>query len=588
MASIETARNDLAGRYRRAGESGFRGPRALRFDGAGSPYATLNQMSDSRGITSPDDRLLTTVLDARYRLDSTIGRGGMGTVYRALDTRLDRLVAIKVLRNSDGGDSDRFAAEVKMLARFAHPNLVRIFDAGEIDGYPYLVMELIEGSTLAHRLRQGPLSLAESATIGAGVAAALAQVHNEGIVHRDVKPANVLLDASGTPFLADFGIARLVDTTGITATGLLLGTPAYLAPEQIQGSGVGPPADVYALGLTLLECLTGERTFVGTASEVTAARLHRDPPIPTHVDGRLRTLLGAMTARDPDVRPTSADTARRLSDYLLPVDPANDVTQAVRVGDLGGMGIAASTLPGRSASATTVAMDAARGDTAIYPPAPSTPMPGTPQPDAPRSKASRRALLFALVGVLVVAGVVVGLVVSGRRTPRTATPPPSTPAKIVASSTTVAPTSTTTSTTSTTTTPTTTTIPLPTVTSAVGSFVNAVTTGTASGTIPSDVALQLEQDATDFAAAVANGAPDVADRYNRLVNDVNQAEASGQITDAPTVNALNGSVSSIAAAIAATVTTTTLPTGPAGAGATGTTGTPGGPGNGHGHGHGGG
>src|SRR5664280_3038686 len=180
----------------------------------------------------------------------------MGVVYRARDTRLDRPVAVKVLRAAEDANEERFLAEVRILARFSHANLVRLLDAGDADGRPYLVMDLVDGETLSQRLASTGIAPQQSARIGADVSRALAYVHEQGVVHRDVKPGNVLLDESGVAYLTDFGIARLIDTTGMTATGLTLGTPAYLAPEQIQGGVVGPAADVYALGLVLVECLS--------------------------------------------------------------------------------------------------------------------------------------------------------------------------------------------------------------------------------------------------------------------------------------------------------------------------------------------
>ncbi|MDA8264116.1 MAG: serine/threonine-protein kinase, partial [Actinomycetota bacterium] len=265
-------------------------------------------VEDSPSVSELSDQLL----DSRYRLESLIGRGGMGTVYRALDSRLQRPVAVKILTDAPGADEERFDAEVRTLARLSHPNLVRLLDAGEVDGHLYLVMDLVEGTNLAARLRSGALSEGETVAIGAGVAAALDYVHNEGVIHRDVKPANILLDGRGIAYLTDFGIARLADTSGLTATGTLFGTPAYLAPEQLQGASVGPSADVYGLGLVLIECLTGVRAFTGTLSEVTAGRLLRDPEIPAAFEESWGALLRAMTARDPGQRLAAAAVAAEL------------------------------------------------------------------------------------------------------------------------------------------------------------------------------------------------------------------------------------------------------------------------------------
>ena len=180
------------------------------------------------------------------------------------------------------------------------------------DGRPFIVTDLVEGPTLAERLEVGPLDPDEVLRIGARLADALAHVHRAGIVHRDLKPANVLLGADG-PRLADFGIARALDGTAVTGTGYVVGTAAYLAPEQVRGEWVGPEADVYALGLVLLESLTGRREYPGALVESATARLHRPPGIPTGLPFALDTALRAMTALDPADRPAAADVATMLA-----------------------------------------------------------------------------------------------------------------------------------------------------------------------------------------------------------------------------------------------------------------------------------
>src|SRR4051812_47858643 len=173
-------------------------------------------------------------------------------------------------------------------------------------------MQLVEGSTLADELREGALPLDRAATYGAALADALAYVHERGFVHRDIKPANVLIAQDGRVHLADFGIARLVDAAHETRTGDVLGTPAYFAPEQVAGEAVGPPADIYALGIVLIECLSGERPFTGTAMEVAMARLARPPEIPPGLPADWASLLTAMTRRQPGERPAAAQAADAL------------------------------------------------------------------------------------------------------------------------------------------------------------------------------------------------------------------------------------------------------------------------------------
>jgi len=270
-------------------------------------------------VTTPSSESGERLLDGRYRLGSRLGGGAVADVYRAVDERLQRPVAIKVFRGDAAEQLHRHEAEMRTLAALDHPSLVTVFDAGTDDstGQPYLVMQIVEGPTLGNELRSGALTEDRTARYGAELAEALAYVHERGLVHRDVKPANVLISEDGRVHLADFGIARIVDSAHETKTGDVLGTPAYFAPEQVAGETVGPSADVYALGVVLYECLTGRRPFEGTAVEVAMARLARPPDIPADLPEEWRTLLTAMTMRDPAARPTSAQVAeglRRLVD----------------------------------------------------------------------------------------------------------------------------------------------------------------------------------------------------------------------------------------------------------------------------------
>ena len=221
------------------------------------------------------------VIAGRYELETLCGRGGSAEVWAATDTALGRRVAVKLVTASGGEDSARVGDEARLLARLSHPGLVPVYDAGTDEaGRPWVVMELVEGETLADVVRRGPVPSVRTADIGQVLALALAHVHAQGLVHRDVKPANVLIANDGRIRLTDFGIARLVDAARVTATGMAVGTASFLAPEQVTGAPVGPPADVYALGLVLLECLTGRREYPGNAVEVALARLHRPPEVP--------------------------------------------------------------------------------------------------------------------------------------------------------------------------------------------------------------------------------------------------------------------------------------------------------------------
>ena len=254
-----------------------------------------------------------SILSERYHLESLLGRGGMADVFRGRDLTLERPVAVKVVRGADDEDARRFAREIRAMAALSHPGIVRLFDAGTHEGVPYLVMELVDGQPLPSVLEAGPLGAARVAELGRELATALAHAHELGIVHRDVKPANVLLGADGRTRLSDFGIAQLADATRLTTPGMTTGTAAYLAPEQLQGGDVGPPADIYALGLVLLEALTGSREYTGTAVEAAMARLQRDPTIPDELLAPWPHLLRAMTDRDPSARPSAGQVAVRLA-----------------------------------------------------------------------------------------------------------------------------------------------------------------------------------------------------------------------------------------------------------------------------------
>ncbi len=263
-----------------------------------------------------------TLVADRYLVQGRLARGGMAEVFAAHDQRLARDVALKVLRGAAGTDRARFDAEVRLLASLQHPHLVRVFDAGVQGDDPFLVLELAEGPNLAQLLAAGPLPEDRRRSLGRDVAAALAHVHAAGVVHRDVKPANVLTGADGRWLLADFGIARLVDATRLTATGAAVGTPAYLAPEQLTGEAATSAVDVYALGLTLLEAVTGRRAFPGDGPEAAMARLTQDPDV-SAAPAEWQGLLVAMTARDPAARPSAAEVARRLGDDVgaAPTEP---------------------------------------------------------------------------------------------------------------------------------------------------------------------------------------------------------------------------------------------------------------------------
>ncbi|MET8115273.1 Stk1 family PASTA domain-containing Ser/Thr kinase [Streptomyces prasinus] len=264
--------------------------------------------------TTLQDPLVGQVLDGRYRVEARIAVGGMATVYRAVDTRLDRVLALKVMHPAlaaDGSFVDRFIREAKSVARLDHPNVVQVFDQGTDREYVYLAMEYVAGCTLRDVLRErGALQPRAALDILEPVLAALGAAHRAGFVHRDMKPENVLIGDDGRVKVADFGLVRGVGTVTNT-TGSVLGTVSYLAPEQIESGTADPRVDVYACGILLYEMLTGERPHEGDSPAIVLYKhLHDDVPPPSAaVPGMaygLDELVASATARNPEVRPYDA------------------------------------------------------------------------------------------------------------------------------------------------------------------------------------------------------------------------------------------------------------------------------------------
>ncbi len=267
------------------------------------------------------------VVDGRFELEARLGGGGMGTVWRARDVVLHRLVAVKEVRPPDRDLAEydpegarmlreRVLREARALARIDHPNVVtihHIVDGGE-GTYPWIVMELVSGGSLADRLARAPMTSAEAARTGRGVLAALTAAHDAGIEHRDVKPANVLLRPDGRPVLTDFGIAAIREATSLTATGSIIGTADFMAPERISGHEGGAASDLWSLAMMLYTAVEGHHPLRrGTTLATLAAVLHDDVPPPVRA-GALGDVLMSVLVRDPAARPSAAVLDRKLAE----------------------------------------------------------------------------------------------------------------------------------------------------------------------------------------------------------------------------------------------------------------------------------
>lgn len=262
-----------------------------------------------------------TVLADRWELREWLATGGMGEIFCALDHDTGGSVAVKVLRPGVVEGARRFADEAASLRRLDHPNIVTLLETGEHGGVPFLVMELVPGKPLHRTLETRTLSREELHRVALEIASALAYAHDHGIISRDVTPSNILFAADDSARLSDFGIALLAGNARITASNVTIGSATYLAPEQITEEDIGPPADVYALGLVLIEAHTGAPAFTGPLKEAAIARLGRDPRIPEDLPEHWQRLLRLMTARDPESRPTAGQVAIMLGSHeFAPAD----------------------------------------------------------------------------------------------------------------------------------------------------------------------------------------------------------------------------------------------------------------------------
>jgi hypothetical protein len=300
--------------------------------------------------------VIGTLIGGRYRLEEKIGSGGMSTVYRAFDPTLERWVAIKLMHSDISRDPDqleRFRREARAVAQLNHPHVVTVIDAGEDEGAPYIVFEYVEGETLKERIkRQGRLPVSEAVAYAIEIGRALEGAHAARLVHRDVKPQNVLIDADGRAKVTDFGIARSLEAHGLTATGRVLGTTDYVSPEQALGQEVTEQSDIYSLGIVLYEMLTGEPPF-RAETQVAVAMKHVKDPLPDVQ--RMRPEISASLAAAVE-RATAKETEHRYQSAAELVHDLEEVLaiEAARAGEASG-------------EATTV-LGSLTGDTADFAP----------------------------------------------------------------------------------------------------------------------------------------------------------------------------------------------------------------------------
>jgi serine/threonine protein kinase len=460
---------------------------------------------------SSDNRRLA----GRYVLEAPIGRGGMGEVWRATDTVLGRQVAVKTIdlrRMPDDSGAARFEREARVTAAMSHPNIVTVHDSGVEDDTAYLVMELLPGPSLAERLAEGPLPVTEVEAVGRQVASALDAAHARGLVHRDIKPGNLVYAEDGLLRVLDFGIAQLGEAAGaqaLTATHTVMGTAEYLAPEQAMGGRVDGRADLYALGCVLYALLAGRPPFHGP-TPVATMMMHTNDPAPDVREARPETpawlagLVGSLLAKDADARPAgAASVVGAIEGHEAPV----------------GAG-ATTVLP--AGGAATQRLDPLPG--AVPPPPPVEP--------APRRGSNAPLWVLAVVALLAVA-LLGWWLLSSRSTTSdpTATPPASTQASSTPPSTTAAPTTTTPAPT--------TSSPSPTqdlatpVADALSAFSDEVAALERDGTLDKDTAKALDDKVRDVEKALRQDDPQkVSEATDKLVEEYDNRVQDGSVGQA--------------------------------------------------------
>lgn len=301
---------------------------------AETDHPTLEEIAD------PDDSFVGQQF-GDYHLEAELGRGGMGVVYRARHATLDRTVALKMVLDGHLDSTEhrkRFQAEAKAAARFRHPNVVNIHEVSELLGRHYFTMDYIEGENLADRIARGPVPLDEAVRIITVVARAIGYLHQQGVIHRDIKPSNILLDETGTPFVTDFGLAKVFEGDGIkTATGVIAGTPRYMSPEQAlaQNDRIGPASDIYGLGTIFYELLTGMPAFDDqTPVEILMQVISREPPLPRAINRRvprsLQQICLKCMSKEPEDRYASAEALADDLDHYTRGEPLDTPGPGVR------------------------------------------------------------------------------------------------------------------------------------------------------------------------------------------------------------------------------------------------------------------